>query len=140
MRVSGGSAWYPGLILQTLEHLPAQAGGRTQSWAGHVGVFVFCRLEKLENEVKTSQDKFDEITVKWEQGKKKRIPQDLWDILNTQQAHCAGLIEDKNKLISELQQARARGPSPPAMWALVAGNNWLIGLPFLNRGLTSLLR
>ncbi|XP_039094269.1 dynein regulatory complex protein 1 isoform X2 [Hyaena hyaena] len=62
------------------------------------------RLEKLENEVKTSQDKFDEITVKWEQGKKKRIPQDLWDILNTQQAHCAGLIEDKNKLISELQQ------------------------------------
>jgi hypothetical protein len=26
-------------------------------------------------------------------------------MLNQQQAHCAGLIEDKNKLISELQQA-----------------------------------
>ncbi|XP_060500935.1 dynein regulatory complex protein 1 isoform X1 [Panthera onca] len=62
------------------------------------------RLEKLENEVKTSQDKFDEITMKWEEGKRKRIPQDLWDMLNTQQVHCAGLIEDKNKLISELQQ------------------------------------
>uniref|UniRef100_A0A8W4FBP8 Dynein regulatory complex protein 1 n=1 Tax=Sus scrofa TaxID=9823 RepID=A0A8W4FBP8_PIG len=62
------------------------------------------RLEKLENEVKTSQDKFDEITVKWEEGKQKRIPQELWEILNTQQVHCAGLIEDKNKLISELQQ------------------------------------
>ncbi|XP_058407608.1 dynein regulatory complex protein 1 [Diceros bicornis minor] len=62
------------------------------------------RLEKLENEVKTSQDKFDEITAKWEEGKQKRIPQDLWDMLNTQQVHCAGLIEDKNKLISELQQ------------------------------------
>ncbi|XP_004394960.1 PREDICTED: dynein regulatory complex protein 1 [Odobenus rosmarus divergens] len=62
------------------------------------------RLEKLENEVKTSQDKFDEITAKWEEGKQKRIPQDLWDMLNTQQMHCAGLIEDKNKLISELQQ------------------------------------
>ncbi|XP_037668645.1 LOW QUALITY PROTEIN: dynein regulatory complex protein 1 [Choloepus didactylus] len=62
------------------------------------------RLEKLENEVKTSQDKFDEITVKWEEGKKKRIPQDLWEMLNNQQLHCAGLIEDKNKLISELQQ------------------------------------
>nr|XP_045740193.1 dynein regulatory complex protein 1 isoform X3 [Mirounga angustirostris] len=62
------------------------------------------RLEKLENEVKTSQDKFDEITAKWEVGKQKRIPQDLWDMLNTQQVHCAGLIEDKNKLISELQQ------------------------------------
>ncbi|XP_004377746.1 dynein regulatory complex protein 1 [Trichechus manatus latirostris] len=62
------------------------------------------RLEKLENEVKTSQDKFDEITAKWEEGKQKKIPQDLWDMLNTQQLHCAGLIEDKNKLISELQQ------------------------------------
>ncbi|XP_023107793.2 dynein regulatory complex protein 1 isoform X1 [Felis catus] len=62
------------------------------------------RLEKLENEVKTSQDKFDEIAMKWEEGKRKRIPQDLWDMLNTQQVHCAGLIEDKNKLISELQQ------------------------------------
>ncbi|XP_040849882.1 dynein regulatory complex protein 1 isoform X2 [Ochotona curzoniae] len=62
------------------------------------------RIEKLENEVKTSQDKFDEIMSKWEEGKQKRIPQDLWEVLNTQQVHCAGLIEDKNKLISELQQ------------------------------------
>ncbi|XP_019514512.1 PREDICTED: dynein regulatory complex protein 1 [Hipposideros armiger] len=63
-----------------------------------------CRLEKLENEVKTSQDKFDEISAKWEEGKQKTIPQELWEMLNTQQVHCAGLIEDKNKLISELQQ------------------------------------
>ncbi|XP_066864042.1 dynein regulatory complex protein 1 [Kogia breviceps] len=62
------------------------------------------RLEKLENEVKTSQDKFEEITMKWEEGKQKRIPQELWEMLNTQQVHCTGLIEDKNKLISELQQ------------------------------------
>ncbi|XP_036729912.1 dynein regulatory complex protein 1 isoform X1 [Balaenoptera musculus] len=62
------------------------------------------RLEKLENEVKTSQDKFEEITMKWEEGKQKRIPQELWEMLNAQQVHCAGLIEDKNKLISELQQ------------------------------------
>ncbi|XP_053523021.1 dynein regulatory complex protein 1 isoform X2 [Artibeus jamaicensis] len=62
------------------------------------------RLEKLENEVKTSHDKFDEITAKWKEGKEKRIPQELWEMLNTQQEHCAGLIEDKNKLINELQQ------------------------------------
>ncbi|XP_048209240.1 dynein regulatory complex protein 1 isoform X2 [Perognathus longimembris pacificus] len=62
------------------------------------------RVEKLENEVKTSQDKFDEITAKWEEGKRKRIPQELWEMLNHQQLHCAGLIEDKNKLINELQQ------------------------------------
>lgn len=46
-------------------------------------------------------------------GKQKRIPQDLWDMLNTQQVHCAGLIEDKNKLISELQQARLPAPTLP---------------------------
>ncbi|XP_045405167.1 dynein regulatory complex protein 1 [Lemur catta] len=62
------------------------------------------RIEKLENEVKTSQDKFDEITAKWEESKQKKIPQELWEMLNAQQLRCAGLIEDKNKLISELQQ------------------------------------
>ena len=48
--------------------------------------------------------------MKWEEGKQKRIPQELWEMLNAQQVHCAGLIEDKNKLISELQQARAWPP------------------------------
>lgn len=74
--------------------------GRTQS-TQHAST---CRLEKLENEVKTSQDKFDEITSKWEEGRQKRIPQELWEMLNNQQVNCAGLVEDKNKLISELQQ------------------------------------
>lgn len=78
-----------------------------RSW--HRPHVCICRLEKLENEVKTSHDKFDEITAKWKEGKEKRIPQELWEMLNTQQQHCAGLIEDKNKLINELQQAR--GPS-----------------------------
>ncbi|XP_070284945.1 dynein regulatory complex protein 1 isoform X2 [Myotis yumanensis] len=43
------------------------------------------RLEKLENEVKTSQDKFDDITAKWEEGIHKKIPQELWELLNSQQ-------------------------------------------------------
>lgn len=62
------------------------------------------RLEKLENEMKTSQDKFDEISANWEKGKKKCIPQELWTVLSEQQEHCASLIEDKNKLIVELHQ------------------------------------
>ncbi|XP_066479914.1 dynein regulatory complex protein 1 [Tiliqua scincoides] len=62
------------------------------------------RVEKLENEAKANQDKFDEITSKWASAKEKTIPQDLWDVLNLQQQHCAVLIEEKNKLISELQQ------------------------------------
>ncbi|XP_077667611.1 dynein regulatory complex protein 1 isoform X2 [Eretmochelys imbricata] len=65
---------------------------------------ALCRLEKLENESKTNQDKFEEITSKWGSAKEKTIPQDLWDVLNQQQQQCALLIEEKNKLISELQQ------------------------------------
>lgn len=49
-------------------------------------------------------DKFDEITAKWAKAKQKIIPQDLWEALNLQQQHCALLIEEKNKVISELQQ------------------------------------
>ncbi|XP_015673230.1 dynein regulatory complex protein 1 [Protobothrops mucrosquamatus] len=62
------------------------------------------RLEKLENEAKANLDKFDEITAKWAKAKQKTIPQDLWEALNLQQQHCALLIEEKNKVISELQQ------------------------------------
>uniref|UniRef100_A0A7M4E497 Dynein regulatory complex protein 1 n=1 Tax=Crocodylus porosus TaxID=8502 RepID=A0A7M4E497_CROPO len=62
------------------------------------------RLEKLDNEAKTNQDKFDEITSKWDSAREKVIPQDLWEVLNQQQQQCALLIEEKNKLISELQQ------------------------------------
>uniref|UniRef100_A0A8C3FVD7 Dynein regulatory complex protein 1 n=1 Tax=Chrysemys picta bellii TaxID=8478 RepID=A0A8C3FVD7_CHRPI len=65
---------------------------------------ALCRLEKLENESKTNQDKFEEITSKWGSAKEKTIPQDLWDVLNLQQQQRALLIEEKNKLISELQQ------------------------------------
>ncbi|EPY77409.1 hypothetical protein CB1_001264004 [Camelus ferus] len=61
-----------------LVHIKLQADS-SESGVVHSG------LEKLENEVKTSQDKFDEITVKWEEGKQKRIPQELWEMLNAQQ-------------------------------------------------------
>lgn len=91
-------------------------------WQGwHICI---CRLEKLENEVKTSQDKFDEITAKWEEGKQKKIPQDLWEMLNIQQVHCAGLIEDKNKLINDLQQARARVTQCQRWGTWLRGFNW----------------
>ncbi|KAJ7341374.1 hypothetical protein JRQ81_005395 [Phrynocephalus forsythii] len=62
------------------------------------------RVEKLENEAKGNQDKFDEITSKWAATKEKIVPQELWEGLNQQQMLCALLIEEKNKLISELQQ------------------------------------
>lgn len=62
--------------------------------------------------------------MKWAEGKLKRIPQDLWDMLSAQQVHCAGLIEDKNKLISELQQVRVGGQAGHTVrgWSVI----WLL--------------
>ncbi|XP_030626707.1 dynein regulatory complex protein 1 [Chanos chanos] len=62
------------------------------------------RLEKLENEGKSSYEKFQEINEKWTIAKTKELPQDLRDAQSSQQQLCAQLIADKNQLINELQQ------------------------------------
>ncbi|NXU28462.1 DRC1 protein, partial [Thalassarche chlororhynchos] len=62
------------------------------------------RVEKLENEAKSSTCKFEEITSKWALAKEMTIPQELWQLLNQQQQQCELLLEEKNKLISDLQQ------------------------------------
>ncbi|XP_031459742.1 dynein regulatory complex protein 1 isoform X2 [Phasianus colchicus] len=62
------------------------------------------RVEKLENEARSSADKFEEITSKWALAKKMTVPQELWQLLNQQQQLCTQLLEEKNKLIGELQQ------------------------------------
>ncbi|NWW91104.1 DRC1 protein, partial [Rhynochetos jubatus] len=62
------------------------------------------RAEKLENEVKSSTCKFEEITSKWALAKEMTIPQELWQLLNQQQQQCTLLLEEKNKFIDELQQ------------------------------------
>ncbi|KAJ8409636.1 hypothetical protein AAFF_G00216950 [Aldrovandia affinis] len=62
------------------------------------------RIEKLENEAKSSLEKFEEITQKWTVARSKEIPQDLRDALVSQQHLCTLLIENKTKLIQELQE------------------------------------
>ncbi|NXL05068.1 DRC1 protein, partial [Mesembrinibis cayennensis] len=62
------------------------------------------RVEKLENEAKSSTYKFEEISSKWASAKEMRIPQELWQLLNQQQQRCALLLEEKNELIDDLQQ------------------------------------
>ncbi|XP_053919149.1 dynein regulatory complex protein 1 [Cuculus canorus] len=61
------------------------------------------RVEKLENEAKSSTKKMEEIFSKWALAKE-MIPQELWQLLNQQQQQCTLLLEEKNKLISDLQQ------------------------------------
>ncbi|NXP78999.1 DRC1 protein, partial [Ramphastos sulfuratus] len=62
------------------------------------------RVKKLEDEAKSSTQKFEEITSKWALAKEMEIPQDLWQLLNQQQQQCTLLLEEKNKLISHLKQ------------------------------------
>ncbi|KAF1421182.1 Dynein regulatory complex protein 1, partial [Spheniscus magellanicus] len=65
------------------------------------------RVEKLENEAKSSTYKFEEITSKWALAKEMTIPQELWQLLNQQQQQQrALLLEEKNKLIGDLQQLK----------------------------------
>ncbi|KAM7367826.1 hypothetical protein PAMP_014100 [Pampus punctatissimus] len=62
------------------------------------------RLERLENDVKSSQEKFEKISRGWLMAKQKVIPQELQEALNSQQQLCAEIIDDKKKLINDLQQ------------------------------------
>ncbi|XP_035177934.1 dynein regulatory complex protein 1 [Oxyura jamaicensis] len=62
------------------------------------------RVKRLENEAKSSASEFEKITSKWALAEEMTIPQELWQLLNQQQQQCALLLEEKNKLIGELQQ------------------------------------
>lgn len=57
--------------------------------------------------MKSSQDKFAEISGGWSLAKHSLIPQELQEALNMQQQSCAELIEDKKKLIKQLQQVQS---------------------------------
>nr|XP_043904713.1 dynein regulatory complex protein 1-like isoform X1 [Solea senegalensis] len=62
------------------------------------------RLELLENDMKSSQEKFEEITRGWSLTKEKVSAQELQEALNNQQLLLTSLLEDKKKVIDELQQ------------------------------------
>uniref|UniRef100_A0A8D3BXD6 Dynein regulatory complex protein 1 n=1 Tax=Scophthalmus maximus TaxID=52904 RepID=A0A8D3BXD6_SCOMX len=61
-------------------------------------------LEWLENDVRSSQEKFEEITKGWSMAKDKVTPRELQEALSGQQQLCALLVENKKKLINDLQQ------------------------------------
>jgi len=62
------------------------------------------RVERLEAEAKAAAEKFEEITKKWDYALSKEVPQDLFAMHNEQKDACDGMIDEKNKLINELQQ------------------------------------
>ncbi|XP_023266563.1 dynein regulatory complex protein 1 isoform X2 [Seriola lalandi dorsalis] len=67
------------------------------------------RSERLENHVKSSQEKFEEITRGWLIVKEKATLQELRKARDSQQQLCALLLEDKKKIINDLQQEMKAG-------------------------------
>jgi len=70
------------------------------------------RLERLEIDAKSSQEQFEEISEGWSIVNQKVIPQDLQKALNSQQQLCTAIIQDKKKLINDLQQVNLCNQRP----------------------------
>eukprot|EP01137_Pigoraptor_chileana_P011389 Opistho-2@62167 len=61
------------------------------------------RRARLEEEIKVSAEKCNEMTQKWATPLAKEIPQELNEMMTEQQSLCDSIIESKNKLIQEFQ-------------------------------------
>ncbi|KAM4041042.1 dynein regulatory complex protein 1 isoform 1-T2 [Anomaloglossus baeobatrachus] len=66
------------------------------------------RVQKIDSEANSSFEEFEDITKKWLLSGEKRLPHELWALLDSQQQQCGQMIEDKNCLIGELQQELKR--------------------------------
>ncbi|XP_014668334.1 PREDICTED: dynein regulatory complex protein 1-like [Priapulus caudatus] len=66
------------------------------------------RLERLEAESRADSDKFDEITDKWGSAMDQELPEELYRELLKQKSLCGAVIDEKNRLISELQKEMYR--------------------------------
>ncbi|XP_065828940.1 dynein regulatory complex protein 1-like [Oscarella lobularis] len=62
------------------------------------------RKERLEAEAKASEERFEEISKRWETLRPKAGAEELHSLLKKQKAACDAMIDEKNKLINELQQ------------------------------------
>uniref|UniRef100_A0A3P8QN61 Dynein regulatory complex protein 1 n=1 Tax=Astatotilapia calliptera TaxID=8154 RepID=A0A3P8QN61_ASTCA len=64
------------------------------------------RYERLKDDAKACQEKVEEIRKGWSIVNQKVVHSELQSVLDSQQQLCAAVIEDKKKLIRELQWER----------------------------------
>lgn len=64
------------------------------------------RLETLERENQITQEKFEEVAQGWSEALDIVIPQDLEESINRQKGLCRVIIEDKERLVAELQNVK----------------------------------
>ncbi|KAM4577928.1 dynein regulatory complex protein 1 [Fundulus diaphanus] len=62
------------------------------------------RAELLQKDITSSLERSDEILRRWSDISQRGIPEDLQKALNAQQQLYAAIIQDKKKIISDLQQ------------------------------------
>lgn len=61
------------------------------------------RLETLERENEITQEKFEEVARGWSEALEIVIPQDLQEAINRQKGLCRVIVEDKERLVADLQ-------------------------------------
>lgn len=61
------------------------------------------RLETLEQENEITQEKFEEVARGWSEALEIVIPQDLQEAINRQKGLCRVIVEDKERLVADLQ-------------------------------------
>ncbi|KAG7239652.1 hypothetical protein INR49_028588 [Caranx melampygus] len=87
-----------------ITNIPTAADARESMRRKEVEDTHKIRLERLENHMKISQEKFEEITKGWSIVKEKATLQELREARDRQQHMCTLLLEDKKKIINDLQQ------------------------------------
>lgn len=64
------------------------------------------RLETQERENEITQEKFEEVARGWSEAMDIVIPQDLEEAINRQKGLCRVIIEDKERLVADLQNVK----------------------------------
>ncbi|CAG5927979.1 unnamed protein product [Menidia menidia] len=91
-------------LTELVTNIPTAADAKIVQQRAQLDEARRLRQQRLENDAKSCQEQFEQISRGWPILNQKAILQDLQKALTSQQQLCDALIQDKKKLISDLQQ------------------------------------